>query len=43
MQCLLYGYAEEHRAQRVVDRLEVGVVAVSQNEETVLFVSAERA
>lgn len=39
--CLLYGYAEERRAQRVMDPLEVGVVAVCENEDIVLFVSAE--
>ena len=39
--CLLYGYAEERHAQRVMDRLEVGVVAIEQNGETVLLVSAE--
>ena len=39
--CLLYGYAEERHAERVMDRLEVGVVAIEQNGETVLLVSAE--
>ena len=39
--CLLYGYAEERRAQRVMDRLEVGVVAIEQNSEILLLVSAE--
>lgn len=39
--CLLYGYAEERHAERVMDRLEVGVVAIEQNGEKVLFISAE--
>lgn len=39
--CLLYGYGRERRAQRVMDRLEVGVVALEQNDQTILLVSAE--
>lgn len=39
--CLLYGYAGERRAKRIMDRLEVGVTALNQNNETVLLISAE--
>ncbi len=39
--CLLYGYAEERHAERVLDPLEVGVVALNQGDETVLLISTE--
>ncbi len=39
--CLLYGYPRERHAERVLDPLEVGVVALKQGEETVLLISAE--
>ncbi len=39
--CLLYGYPRERRATRVMDSLNVGVVAIAQGEETVLLISAD--
>lgn len=39
--CLLYGYPYERRAERVMDTLKVGVAAIRQERETILFISAE--
>ncbi len=37
LNCLLYGYPRERRAQRVMDPLSVGAVVVTNGEETLLF------
>lgn len=37
--CLLYGYPRERRAERILDRLEVGVIALNNGEETLLMIS----
>ncbi|MBQ5777591.1 MAG: neutral/alkaline non-lysosomal ceramidase N-terminal domain-containing protein, partial [Oscillospiraceae bacterium] len=39
--CLLYGYPFERRAERILDSLMVGVVAIRQGEETLLLISAD--
>lgn len=39
--CLLCGYPVERRAQRVLDRLSVGAIALSQGDEAVVLISAE--
>lgn len=38
---LLFGYPSERVSQRVLDNLYLGAVAIKQEEETVLFVSAD--
>ena len=37
--CLLYGYPRERHAERILDRLEVGVIALNNGEETLLMIS----
>ena len=39
--CLLYGYPFERRAERVLDALTVGVVAIRQGEEMLLMISTD--
>jgi len=39
--CTLYGYADMRDAERVLDPLEVKALAISQNSQTVIIMSAE--
>lgn len=39
--CLLYGYPSERPSKRILDNLYVGAVAICQNGETVLIMSAD--
>lgn len=41
LDCLLYGYPWTRRAEKVLDPLSVSAVALQQDEETVLMLSAE--
>lgn len=41
LDCLLYGYPSERHGRRILDRLSVGVVAIAQNGQTVLLISAD--
>lgn len=41
LDCILYGYPWERYGKKIRDRLSVGVLAISQNSQTVLLISAE--
>lgn len=39
--CLLYGYPVERHAERVLDKLSIGAIAIRQNAKALLLISAE--
>ena len=39
--CLLYGYPVERHAERVLDKLSIGAIAIRQNAKILLLISAE--